>query len=249
MTEDCDRPDLEGREAGDLPEPPPVDPPEIPDGSPPEPDTTPSQFVPREDLQKAMCKVGTLSPQLLNGVFMNLLADHFSDASYIWHPSLRKYLWKPGPDSKIRIATNVQWQSIDRTNDPVSIVLKRGVQDYKQIGIGGRGEVTVEGQVLHHMVTGSHTFTAIGGSGAESEILGQELAEIWIAESYRMTNDFLFHEFQPGQVGELAAVDELGGAIGVQVTINYAYESTTLVRPIAPTHKVLSVHVAPEVQQ
>jgi len=243
---DCDRPELEAREPGALPASDPVEPPDIPDGSRPAPDATPPQFVPREDLHRAICKLGSMQPQVLNGIFMNLLADHFSDPRYIWQPALRKYIWSPGPESKILITTNARWNDVDRTNDPVSIVLKRGAQQYQRLGIGGRGEVTVEGQLIHYMVHGSHTFTAVGGSGAETELLGEELSMLWTHETFRMMKEF-FHDFQPQELGELGVIDELGGANGVPLTVHYKYESITNVRPIEPIHKVFSADVAPEV--
>lgn len=238
----CDKVDLTEREPGALPTPETPDP-ETPDGSMPDPDPPGPTFVSRGTLRDLICRVGSLQPQILNGLFMNLLADHFSDPRYIWNQRLRapQYQWRPGPDTGIKLLTSAQWNEVDRSNEELTIVLKRGPQQYQPIGIGGKGEVDVDGQWLHHMVVGSHTFTVTGGSGAETELLADEVASLWTHESYRMTHEFFFHSFQPGQLGDIGVVSDLGDILGIPFTVNYAYECVTKTQPIQPAAKIFNV--------
>lgn len=240
--DDCNKVDLTERDPGALPEPEPVDP-EMPDGSNPDPDPPGPTFIDRGTLKDLICQVGSLHPQILNGLFLNLLADHFSDPRYIWNQKLKspQYQWRPGVDTGVRIMTSTQWNEVDRSNEELVIVIKRGPQQWQPMGIGGKGEDDVDGQVLYHMVTGSHTFFATGGSGAEAELMGDELAKLWIHESYRMTHEFFFSNFQPGELGSPGAVTDLGDVIGVPFSVAYAYQCITKTQPIQPTLKVFNV--------
>jgi len=240
---DCGKVDLGQREPGTLPDPELPDDGGMPDGSMPEPDPPGVGHIDRTGIRDLICRIGSLQPQILNGLFLNLLADHFSDPRYIWNQRLKspQYQWRPGPDTGIKLLTSTQWNGAGRTNDDLVIVIKRGPQSYQPIGIGGKGELEVDGQVLHHMVTGSHTFIATGGSGAEAELIADEVASLWAHESYRMTHDFFFFQFQPGELGAPGVVGDLGDVIGIPFTVTYAYESITKTLPIEPPAKVFNV--------
>ena len=249
MSDDCDDNQLDQREPLSSPPPPEETTSEPPELGTPESEPPGQQVFGRGELRDLICQLGSLQPQILNGLFMNLLADHFSDPRYIWQEQLKRYQWRPGPDSDIKIMTNAQWQDVERTNEPLTIVLKRGPQRYQPIGIGGKGAVEVDGESLHHMVVGAHTFVATGGTGAEAELLGEELAALWTHESWRMTHEFFFHHFQPGELGSLGVVDDLGGALGVTFVVNYAYETVTRTRPVQPRLKVFDARPNPSTQQ
>lgn len=233
---------LDNREPGELP--PQEDPDDGDDGdvvSPPEPTPVDPTVIPRGTIRQLICQAGGLQPQLIKGLFMTVLADHFSDARYIHNEPLRKYRWLPNNEGDIKIIVAEDFTSDETIEQPLTIVVKRHDHQFQPLGIGGRGAETVEGRAIHYMVAGAHTFIATGGNGAEAELLGQELGRMWTNETIRMVEELFFHSFFMHKIGSLGLIEELGNAVGVPVSVVYTFEWVDIQRPIMPEPKILQV--------
>ena len=232
----CDKPDLE-EYSGQSPELESDDPTDdVVDGSSaPTPDPEPTVYG-IDDILTEFCRVGGVHPQLLNGLFLNMIADHFSDPGFIWALSLKDKIFDPDP-----LKTNIQLFTITQfdPSDPpgtLSVVVKRGQQRFSRIGIGDTNGISVDGRSTIRKVEGSHTFLATGGTGAESEFLGWELSELFNSYS-RLLVPNIFQDFQVANVGETGSVDEVGRLVGVPVIVTYEYTYEQTIRPVEPTLK------------
>lgn len=237
MAERCDLPKLNTTPGDPAVPVVPVSP---PDGSlqPPQPPTGPT-YLGWDELCYEISRVGGLQPQLLAGLFMNILADHFSAPQRIWEATLRQHLWNADPlKSQLKIAP-ISLFTRNQSIEPLSIVIKPGTLTPKRIGINDAGEDDgVEGAMHVRSITGSHTFLAAGGVGASANLLAWEVFQTWESLSRRLRETF-FDDFQTSEVGEPVIASEFGNTIVYPVSVSYAFTYALQTVPVLPHVKKL----------
>lgn len=231
MTTNCDTPLQTG---GTIPPPPPH-----PEGPAPQPMGTQTAYGWNE-LCADVAALGGLQPQILDGLFMNALADHFSDPSHIWSEDLRGLIWSPDP-SRTKIAI-FPVSHVERTTslDIPAIIVKPGAFKSTRIAIGDADDVDpVAGPMFTRRIDGGHTFIVSGGSGSLVKSLGWELYAFFEAFG-PLVRQRLGADLSADGIGEIAVLSDLGNKLAVPVTVNYTFLSSTSLRPIDPSIKVFS---------
>ena len=117
-------------------------------------------------------------PQLMTGIFRDILMRHFYSAGHIEDPNLRQLVWRPGETTDILIESVYRWRP-ELTEHRPGVLIKRNAMQNERRGIGDRHQGQVTDMYGHeHYATfwvGSHTLFCIGGSGAQAELLGTEV--------------------------------------------------------------------------
>ena len=78
--------------------------------------------------------------------------------------------------NKIRITTLAKWGPREANQVP-SIVISRGGLEFSRLAIGDADSTYAEEELFTRKVKGTYTISCIGGTPAESELLGFEVCE------------------------------------------------------------------------
>ena len=221
----------------------PGDPPPRPD-PPPAPPGSSTTYYGWAAVCEQVADAGGVHPQFLDGLFMNIIADHFADPARIWDDSLRGLIWHKDPAvSKLSIfpATMVKR---DIALDRPGIIVKRGGFKSTRIAIGDRDGV--DGAETTRMVEGTHTFVAVGNSGPNANALGWELFMFLEAIAPVLRSEFGM-DIAPDGGGEIAVLKDLGDQLAFPVTVSYRFLSTVVTAPIDPAIKVMTAEATTQV--
>jgi hypothetical protein len=175
-------------------------------------------------------------PLIMDGIFCELLKQHFSDARNIEHTELTSRLFSQlAEDNEILIAEHTVWTPIQAQRRLAVIVKRNQWQCVKQGTFDNTHGTTTEGFRKHmKMWRGSHTLFAIANEGAEAQILA--------AEVYRYFNHFgpVFRRyfdlmlFELTEVGPVSQIQEWDDHWGIPITIGYGWSDTWILKPDEP---------------
>jgi len=210
---------------------------------------------------------------VLTGIFVRLLQEHFSDSQNLefngeneyadsaeTRPAmqLQDYIWTPSNETtKIQIQPVWAYNPQDIQRRP-ALYVKRNAQRPQRMAINDGmtiaarrtgplpTDIEVRGEYHSVMVLGSHTIFCAGGTGAEVELLAQEVFDQVAMFAPLLRTDFKFHRVAMQELGEIAILDAEGGNhYVIPVVIAYAYALAWRIKQIAPWLKSLSVEVHP----
>jgi hypothetical protein len=172
-------------------------------------------------------------PQLLTGLFRDLLTKHFSTPDNIEDPNLRSAIWQEGQANGILIESVYRWRG-DVVEKRPALLVKRNAMNNMRIAINDLHSTDSQGfQHFSTLWVGSHTVFCIGGTGAAAEILGTEVQRELTEFGPAIRSDLVLSKYQVMEVGEIAIVEEATQSFMVPVTIGWAYEESWQLRPDA----------------
>lgn len=184
----------------------------------------------------AFCQL-MASPQIMTGLFRDILQRHFASPDFIGESDLRKLIWRSGEQTNILIETAYRWRP-ELTQLRPGIIIKRNSYRNVRLGVGDALQTPFVDQAGNrHFATswlGSHTLFCITNSGAQTELLCSEVQRelTGFAEIIRGTLDLL--RFQVLEIGPVSILEEAQENFAAPVTVTYAYVDKWSVRPQVP---------------
>jgi hypothetical protein len=183
--------------------------------------------------ESSLCSLGP-RPQIMTGLFVTLMRNHFADADNIEHAIFRSKLFVAGATTGVLIDDATVWTP-DRTQKRPAIIVRRNKWMHLKRLTGFSTGTTEDGFSEHvKLWRGSHTLFCMAPEGAEAEILA--------AESYRFLMHFgpIFRKyfkllmFELLEVGALSQVAEVNNLYVVPITIGYGWDEKWHIRTHAP---------------
>lgn len=189
-----------------------------------------------------LCNDIGLSPEMIEGVIAQLLAQHFSDASGIMYPEISGYIWTPDPVTrKIQILPVNKWEEVSAGKMPAVVYSDLG-QTIQRLAIGDQFYVRPsEGyaEAFSRVCQGHHRLMCIGETDGATGILASEVSR-WFTEFAPMIIRSLpFLDFEVIQRDPPKAFNALGGRIGVALVLKYSYIWAWELAPAGPPLKAL----------
>jgi len=183
----------------------------------------------RTTQQSNLCSLGP-RPQIMTGLFVSLLQDHFADADNIEHAVFRDRLYVAGEETKILIEDATVWTP-DRTQKRPAIIVKRNAWKHlKRYTLANTG-VTEEGYVGHSKVwRGSHTIFCVAPKGGETETLAAETYLFLMRFGPVFRQYFQLLQFELVDIGALSQLEEDSTHYVVPITVMYGWDETWNIR-------------------
>jgi len=206
---------------------------------------------------------------VLTGIWTRLLREHFSSADNLQfngvdEPTvedkptlqLQKYIWHPdNTKTMIQIQPVWEYNAQDIQRRP-ALYIKRNTLKFERMGLddgwttgsirSATGQVErVPGEWHSKLMLGSHTVFCVGQTGAETEMLAQEVTNHVMEFGPRLRVDLKLMRLTLSEVGELALLDEFVEHFVVPVVIAYGIAKSWRIRDIQPFFKTLSLNVRP----
>jgi len=190
-----------------------------------------------------LCTLGP-RPQIMTGLFLLLLREHFASEDNIEQGVFRESLFTQTTGNEdttgILIEDANVWTPTRTQNRPGIVVKRNGWKHMKRLTLGGKTG-TVDGNPQYvKLWRGSHTLFCISPEGGEAEIL--------VAETYRFLmhfgevfrSSFNLLQFELVDVGALSQIEETTKSYVVPVTVAYGWNEAWQTREHAPTDVRLS---------
>lgn len=210
------------------------------------------------DPKTTICSSG-LKNLYITGILLRILQSHFSRSENITFERLRDLIWTPqpedtdsdstsGPDTKIVIDPTHLWNAQNVQQRP-SIMVKRNRVSTQRLGLDDGWTLGLnpdrEGDYKTRMIIGSHTCFCIGGSGAEAEMVGQEVFDELMEFSPVIRKDFLFHRFTVTEISEVNKLEESDEHFVAAVVVGWAHSQDWRIVQEAPFLKTLEIALQP----
>ena len=192
-----------------------------------------------------LCKRDT-SPQIITGIILQMLVQHFRDPTNMHNPELSNISWSPDPsENKIRITSSTKWSPEDANYLP-AIIVSRGDFRFARMAIGDRDvydNKKSQDEVYTREVTGSHTITCLGGTPTETELLGFEVVQFLTIFSPILRRTTPIYDFQVDGMSKVDPIEEMSNKLGVRITISHKYPWVWAVQEQAPLLKAITLKV------
>jgi len=204
------------------------------------------------------------NPFMLSGVFQRLLQYHFSVADNIEEPLLKGYLWTPSTQccavseteegsaydyEPSRILIKPSWSSLGpEVQQLPTILIKRKSFRSESVALRnqsalGMSEGWRPGERHHMVIRGGHNIICKGGTGAEAELLGQEVFFRMLHFQQIIKKDFHLGSLLTQSVSELRTRnDESKTSFYTVVNLDWSYMYNWLVIPESPIIKRVAIH-------
>ena len=207
---------------------------------------------------------------IMTGVILRLLQEHFANADNLEYNGLnefadqaglivkrqlQEYIWDADTTrTQIQIQPVWLWNTEDIQRRP-ALYVKRNRLTPQRIAIDDGGMhvksvkdesgrvVRVEGRYYTQMVMGSHTVFVVAQSGAEAELLGQEVFNHLMMFGPAIRSDMKLHRFQVVENGEVSLLEEFNDNFVVPIVASYAFFWAWRIQEVAPWLKSLAVDV------
>lgn len=197
-----------------------------------------------EQLVKICGEVG-MSTQMVEGVIIQMITNHFSCPDDYLYPQLSGKKWSVDPDQRtLHIRPLNTFLSKSEAGQIPAIVYTNMGQRKTRITIGDQFYQTAKNPEVEGFVqawTGSHNFACIGQTDGEAELLASEFVEWMTSFAPRIIRDLPFHDFQVVQSGRPQAFEQLGGRVGVALSLQYSYLWAWELVPEAPALSAASL--------
>jgi hypothetical protein len=206
-----------------------------------------AEFVQMHNLQdlQPLCCSG-LTPLLITGLIMRVLANHFANPALIMDPDLKQYVWSSDATlSKIRITPNTRFDPKNAGQMPALIIKRGDLQSQRKLMGDRMGVSNRETGAVDHVrfVSGNHRVFCIAETDGEAENIALEVFHTLTFLSPALVGLPYLMDFQVVGMGELGVLDGLGNRIGVPIDITYAYEDAWTIQPLAPRLKSLNIDI------
>jgi len=183
------------------------------------------------------------SPQTMTGIILQLLIYHFSDASRIFLDELKTKVWTATPKTNsLRITTNTRWSPKDADQVP-AIIISREKMAMSRMVIGDADVKHGEEELFTRKVDSLYKIVIIGGTDAETELLGFEVNQFFTVFSPALRRRTPIYNLEVLEVSPLTAVEELGNRLAVSVILKLEYPWTWSLQEVAPILKSTTIKV------
>ena len=181
-------------------------------------------------------------PQIMTGVFKDILSTHFSVAARVEEPSLKHLIWTDSEATKIVIEPITKWKP-ETTRLIPGIIIKRNAYSNQRAGIADRMDrlTPVGNEKFSTYWQGSHTFFCVGGSGTQAELLSTEVQRYLTEFASVIINHVKLDRLSVVSVGEIAKLEESDENFVVPVVCAYIYQENWEIMPQVPRLNRLTV--------
>ena len=176
-------------------------------------------------------------PQIMTGLFRDILQRHFASPDHIEEPDLQQLIWSADERTSILIESAYRWLP-GMTQFRPAVVVKRNAYVNVRLGIGDRGQgppVDSRGDPHYNTFwTGSHTLFCLANAPAHCELLTCEVQRE-LSQFGPIIREVLgLHRWQVMQVGTMSVLEEAQENFVVPITVGYTYEDRWAIREQAP---------------
>jgi hypothetical protein len=184
--------------------------------------------------QSNFCSLGP-RPQIMTGLFVSLLRQHFSSPDNIDSAIFRERLFRDAPDEDasgtLLIEDATVWTPTRTQMRPGIIVKRNGWQHNKQFTLDSRAGIDKDGHVQYtKLLRGSHTIFCIAREGAETEVLAAEVYRFFMHFGMVFRHYFGLLMFELVEIGAPAYLEEAPDCFVVPITIGYGWAETWTVQ-------------------
>lgn len=176
-------------------------------------------------------------PQIMTGLFVDILQRHFADPSTIEFPDLQELVWQADERTHILIETAYRWRP-ELTQKRPAVIVKRNAYSKIRKGIGDRRQGPPVDEVGDpHYVTywsGSHTLFCMGSGGAIAELVATEVEKELEGFAPVLRQVLGLMRIEVMQTGPVSILEEAQENFVVPVTVGYIYERRWAIREQAP---------------
>ena len=220
-----------------------------------EPTTEPGPTYIGLDPTSSICTTG-LKNLYITGILLRIIQNHFGRPENLTFNALKARIWKPetedstcenttAKDSGIQIESHTLWDPQDVQKRP-GIFVKRNRVSTKRLGLDdGWTLAPANGDYKTKMIVGSHTAFCVAGTGAETELVGQEVFDELLEFSPLIRKDFQFHRFTVSEITEVNKLEESDEHYVVAVVAAWAHSQDWRIKEDAPWLKTLSIDLSP----
>jgi len=179
----------------------------------------------------------------MDGIFRELLIQHFEAAVNIEHEELTERLFSEiASENKILIEEFTTWTP-QETQRRLAVIIKRNKWQCQKRGtFDNTSGTTVEGFREHTKIwKGSHTFFAIANEGAEAAILAAEVYRYFNHFGPAFRHYFNLLMFELVDVGPPGRIEEWDEHWGIPITVGYGWADNWILKPDSPVISTISV--------
>lgn len=185
-----------------------------------------------------LCSLGP-RPQIMTGLFLSLLRDHFASADNIEHAVFRERLFTRTSDTEdstgILIEDATVWTPTRTQKRPAIIVKRNGWKHLKRLTLDSATGKTAEGHTTYvKLWRGSHTLFCLAPNGAEAEVLTAETYRFLMHFGPVFRQYFRLLQWELVDVGSLSNVEEAIKHYAVPITVAYGWDESWLIREHVP---------------
>ncbi len=192
-----------------------------------------------------LCNEVGLSPDMITGVFINMLVQHFGCPAEIYTPELKNYTWHPNPAlRKIHFVPLNDANYVQSGHRP-AIIYTELDQQASRFAIGDQGNLDQQrgpAQSYARAWQGAHRFLCVGTTSLQASLLAKELTQYFTEFGPWLLNHLPFHDFQVVDRSAPRNFSELGDHVGVALTVRYAYIWAWELVPDGPLLKDVSLN-------
>lgn len=187
-----------------------------------------------------------MSPEMIDGVLVQLMAQHFSYPSHYLYPALAEVYWHEDSSQRtLNIYAFTTWQGPQEVETPAIVYNNLG-QKPQRIAIGDQFYQSTERPGVEGFARqyhGAHRLMCLGNTDGQAELLASELSEWLTMFSPWLTRNLPFYDFQVGPREQPRLYSELGDKVGVAFTVSYSYLWAWEMVPAGPPLKSVSLNV------
>jgi hypothetical protein len=200
---------------------------------------------------------------VMTGMFTRACQAHFSnidnlafgDNTETGKQMLEDYIWTPDTaTTKIQIQPVWMYNPQDIQRRP-AIYVKRAKWKWTKIAIndgmtvgavrGSDGKVIqVRGDYHVKQCDGAHVVFCVGRSGAEAELLGQEVCEYFMSFAPVLRGEMKLHYLEVSETDDIKMLDEDVERFAVPVILSYTFMRSWRLQQEAPWLKTLAIDMA-----
>jgi hypothetical protein len=181
---------------------------------------------------------------LLSGVYLQVLAAHFSDSENIEDEVVRQKIrqspYRDDDRTGILLKTVSDWSPTTTEIRP-AVLINRGEVQVIRRGIGDHvGDDYITGQSQYSVeLAGSHVLFAIARTAAEADRVGIEVSRLLIAVRAILLDQLDLSTLQLTSIGEASRLEESKDHYAVPIVIAYHLTESYVIQPHVPVLKRL----------
>lgn len=190
-----------------------------------------------------LCNDIGLSPEMIDGVLVQLITQHMSEASGLIHPELEDYLWSQDKSqTKLWLYKFTQWPGKDASLP--AIVYNDLGQQPQRIAVGDlhyHSSQRPEAEGFARAYVGQHRIMCVGMTDGQAGLLASELTKWLTSFTPWIRQNLPFFDFQVGVREQPKLYEELGNRVGVAFGVSYAYLWAWELVPASPPLKAATI--------
>jgi len=196
----------------------------------------------RTEFVSNFCSFGP-RPLIMDGIFCELLKQHFSQPSTIEAEELATRIFNElASENEILVEEATVWTPKQTQRRLAVIVSQNGWKSVKRGTLDNVHGTTPEGfRKFMKMWRGSHTLFAIASEGGEAKILAAEVYRYFNFFGPQFRAYFGLMMFELADVGKPVRIEEWDEHWGIPITIAYGWADEWTLKPEAPVIATISL--------